>query len=276
MNATYSGPTTRRAAIEDAGDFRRNIYLHTLGLAAAAALTFGAGAARGDGISVPNFSFESQTTAFADPRVDSWQKTDQPVWYDPVAFGYTWDQTVGAFANTPVGNGSHIDNLEGNQAIWMFAIPQVGIFQDNNSTDWTGSASHAFNSVFQVGQAYNLTVGVLPGSSLVLGSGLQLSLYYRDGLNNPVTVGSTYVTYDAQTFPNSTHLIDCSVNVPTVQAGDAWAGKNIGIEMMSASMGNSYWDVDNVRLAAVPEPGSLALLALGGAACVAARLRRRS
>jgi hypothetical protein len=58
--------------------------------------------------------------------------------------------------------------------------------------------------------------------------------------------------------------MDFSVSVPTVQPGDAWANQNIGIQIKSLfGTGDGYWDMDNLRLTAVPEPGTLSLLALG-------------
>jgi len=215
-------------------------------------------------IAVPNGSFETPGTSFVDTRVNSWQKTPQPAWYDPAAFGYTWDQTSGVFANTAPGAVDHIDNCDGNQALFLFAFPQAGLFQDYASTDWSSSTpSHAFDAVFEVGMSYRLTVGIIGGPGLAEGADLVLGLYYRDSLNNLVNVGATDVRYSAASFPNSTHFNDYEVVVPAVQAGDAWAGQHIGIQITAGSMGNSYWDVDNVRLSQVPEPSSCVLL-LGG------------
>ena len=36
----------------------------------------------GDTMVVPNASFESPLTPFVDTRIDSWQKTPKPFWYD--------------------------------------------------------------------------------------------------------------------------------------------------------------------------------------------------
>jgi hypothetical protein len=221
-------------------------------------------AVRAAEIAVPNGSFETPGTGFVDTRVSSWQKTAQPAWYDPSAFGYTWDQTSGVFANTAPGAATHIDNCDGRQALFLMAFPQAGIFQDYASTDWSGpTPSHAFDAVFEVGVAYRLTVGIIGGSGMIEGSGLQIGLYYRDGLDNLVTVGATYVPYSATSFPNTTHLNDYEVVVPAVQAGDPWAGQHIGIQITSASLGYSYWDIDQVRLEQVPEPGPILLLSAG-------------
>src|SRR5260370_13231365 len=43
---------------------------------------------------VPNFSFESPGTQFADPRIDSWQKAPQPSTFDPNTFA-SWDNLIG-------------------------------------------------------------------------------------------------------------------------------------------------------------------------------------
>src|SRR5215216_3940520 len=85
-------------------------------------------------IYVPNGSFESPDTPFADPRIDAWQDNPKPDWYDESG-GFTWDQLTGTFENTDPTDVSHIDNVAGSQAMYMFAVPQVGIFQDYNSVD---------------------------------------------------------------------------------------------------------------------------------------------
>jgi hypothetical protein len=97
-----------------------------------------------------------------------------------------------------------------------------------------------------------------------------------------VPVGFRTVSYDAALFSTNAGLnfIDFSVNVPAVQAGDAWAGQHIGVQLESTvsieqtSFGN--WDFDNVRLTAVvPEPSALSLLVLGFGGMLVARSRSR-
>jgi hypothetical protein len=214
-------------------------------------------ATQGADIAVPNGSFELPSTTFVDPRVDFWSKTPQPSWFDPSQTGgITWDQMSGVFANTAVGQPNHITNVDGTQALFLIALPQAGLTQ----------VLSAAEAKFEVGFSYQLTVGVLGGGGIPEGTALQLGLFYLDGANMPVTVGSATVTYSAATFPTITQLVDQSLTVPVVQAGDAWAGKAIGISLVGMSgTGSGYWDLDNVRLtsSAVPEPGTYALLGVG-------------
>src|SRR2546423_15691175 len=87
---------------------------------------------RAASIVVPNGSFESPSTTFVDTHIDSWQEAPKPDWYAEGG-GFTWDQLTGVFMNTSVTSADHIDNCDGNQALWMFAVPEVGVFQDYNS-----------------------------------------------------------------------------------------------------------------------------------------------
>ena len=232
---------------------------------------------RADAISVPNSSFENPTAPnvypFVNVFVDSWQKAPEPAYYGPAIgqpFGIPWIGTAGVFLDV----NPYVNHV-GSQAGYILGFPGVTLFQDYNS-----SPSHDFNATFNVGNSYNLTVGVFGKNTLAPGSTLVLSLYAMDGLSK-LTVGSTTITYDSALFPvtPALSLVDFSVNVPTVQAGDAWAGKQIGIQLESTSSlelatgGN--WDFDNIRLEQVPEPGTLALLglAVGGLLLVRGRVR---
>ncbi len=190
--------------------------------AALLALTTGHGTLRAGTVNVPNGSFESPTPPAGFPvntSIDSWQETPQPGWYDPSVFGgMTWDQLTGVFPNTAAGKPNHIDNLDGNQAAYLIAIPGVALFQDYNSTDWSHpSPLHLFDAQFQVGLAYELTVGVLGGSGMADGASLQLNFYYRDAGNNPVTIASTDVAYSLANFPTITQLQDYQVSLPAVR-----------------------------------------------------------
>jgi hypothetical protein len=236
-------------------------------------------------IPVPNFSFESQSASGfpfeTNPNLDSWQKIAEPAFYTPAfgSFGVPWVGTAGGFINASVNNPTPYGNVLGAQAGYILMVPQVTLFQDYNS-----SPTHDFDATFEIGKSYNLTIGLYAKSSfgaIPPGSTLEMSLYYRDGLDNRVKVGSYIVMYSEAVFPitSTPNLIDYQLNVPVVQAGDAWAGQQIGIQLESTipigltSFAN--WDFDNVRLTAVPEPSIMALLNLGIGALWLARSRVR-
>lgn len=210
------------------------------------------GVAHANSIPVPNGSFESPSTQFAEPGIDLWQKSAKPAWYDESG-GYLWDQLTGVFLNTAITNPAYIDNMEGNQGIFLFAVPQVAIFQDYDSTDYTNSTpTHSFNAIFEPGKAYVLTVGAIGGGGgMTNGVTLQMSLYYRDAASNAVTVAATSITNTLDLFSNTTHLIDFQTLVPIVKSSDPWAGQHIGIQLLSTvdpTLAGGYWDLDNVRL----------------------------
>ncbi|HEV7924058.1 MAG TPA: hypothetical protein VGR14_01800 [Verrucomicrobiae bacterium] len=221
-----------------------------LGLAAMLAL---AGGLRAGNVYVPNNSFESPdigtNSPYAAPVLDDWQESPQPIWYNPADFGGSpWEDLFGTFYNLPdftnsMGtNNLYIDNCDGVQAAFLFALPQVAIYQDLDAT-------------FMVGNSYTLTVGMIGGGGgMTNGSTFELSLYYLDASNNMVTVAETTVTNTTANFPTETHFVDFQVQLPDVQATDPWAGQNIGIQLLAtpdfnnpASWGG-FWDVDNVRL----------------------------
>ena len=197
-------------------------------------------------IGIPNGSFESPLVPPVSPYavldIDYWQKSPQPE-----------DPRTGTFNNAPFP-ASFIDNCDGDQAAFIFAFPDVALFQDYNSIYGTNTApSHAFNARFNVNSAYSLTLGVIGGTNTALyeGATLRFSLYYRDASSNIVTVAATTITNSAQLFPTNTHFVDFSVYVPGVQATDSWAGQNIGVQIastVSSDLAGGYWDVDNARL----------------------------
>jgi hypothetical protein len=187
-----------------------------------------------------------------------WQKSSQPFWYDPSQNqDAPWDSLMGQFFNAPLP--TFIDNCDGNQAAFLFAVPQVALFQDHNTVYGTNTTpSHAFNARFNVGYSYDLSVGVIGGSlGMQSGATLMLSLYYRDPSSNMVVVASATVTNSVELFPTNTHFVDFTAHLPIVKQGDPWAGQHIGIQLLSTTgfeLAGGYWDLDNVRLTETPAP----------------------
>lgn len=196
---------------------------------------------------VPNGSFESPGTVFVDTRIDSWQKTPKPAWFDEIANG-PWDQLSGVFLNTSPAstNNDHIVNMQGAQAAFVFASPGSGIFQQlpQNGSQFSGR--------YRQGRAYDLTVALLGNlGNMAEGATLQLGFYYLDDSSNSVTIASTTVSNSASLFPDRNHFVDFSVRLPEVTANAPWAGKNIGVHILSTvefTLAGGYWDLDNVRV----------------------------
>ena len=219
-------------------------------------------------IPVPNGSFESPTTAFVDLNIDLWQKSPKPGWYVE-AGGFLWTQLTGTFKNTPPGNYDHIDNCDGDQAIWLFAVPEAGLFQDYDSVDWNDAApSHQFDARFEVGKTYRLTVGVIAGGGGMSNlASAEISLYYRDAASNRVTVAAAGITNTSTVFSNRTQFVDYSVEARSVRPGDPWANRSIGLQLRSTvgiELQGGYWDFDNVRLSSAEEPAVSLLVAREG------------
>ncbi len=214
-------------------------------------------------LSVPNGSFESPpaptVVPYAGPDMDNWQKTAQPVWYNPTNNSNTpWDYLMGEFYNVPFP-GQFIDNCDGSQAAFLFAVPEAGMFQDYDSIYGTNTVpSHAFDARYNAGSSYDLTVGVIGGGGgMQTGATLQIGLYYRDASSNKVVVASISITNSAAVFPTNTHLVDFTARLPMVNPGDPWAGQHIGIQLLSTAgfdFAGGYWDLDNVRLTEVRAP----------------------
>jgi hypothetical protein len=233
--------------------YAKNKFFAPRAIATLALLALAPMSAKAGNLYVPNASFESQPTQFADPRIDSWQIPAQPSSFNTNVFG-SWANLAGVFANTSPTNSDHIVNATGNQLAYLFSYPQMALFQDYNSTDWSGAPpSHAFNATYQPGMSYTLTVG-LTGSSdepLSPGATLLAELYYVDSSSNMVAVATTNITYDTNVFSHLTNLIDFQVTVTNVHTNDPWAGKHIGIlfeSTVAPQLIGGVWDLDNVRL----------------------------
>lgn len=202
---------------------------------------------------VPNGSFESPTTTYAWSTIDYWQKTPKPPEFDE-SLGFPWVAETGLFLNNSNNPPVYIINCDLQQALYLFSYPGVGLFQDYDSIGSTSTIpDHRLDVRYEPNHSYRLTVGVIggPGSQLVDGTTLQLELYYRDAGTNLITVASNVIVHSLATFTNHIQFQDFSVETRVVEAGDAWAGKHLGIRFLSTTTHDllgGYWDLDNVRL----------------------------
>ncbi len=232
-------------------------------MAALVTLT-GTGTLQAAAVAVPNPSFESpvyRVAPYATANINDWRKAPVPVWWtDPEEY---WSNLAGVFYNVP--GSTHIDNVDGEQAAFLFSMPGVELYQDLAAT-------------YEVGQSYQLIGGFQGGGQgMPLGVPLELRLYYRDEEGDRVTIGAVEVlnTTD-ESQPHAKHLDDRQLQISPVLAGDPWAGQSIGVQIISTvpfESAGGFWRIDNIRLTSVPEPASAGLL-MGGMAVLVWRRRR--
>ena len=201
---------------------------------------------------IPNGSFELPKTDYVNTRITSWQETEQAPDY-PSGGGFSWDQLSGVFHNTPAGASDHLSNLDGQQALYLFAIPGAGILQDATTRDWDDpEPSHAFSVPFEPGSRYTLTVGLMGGSGNMLpGVPLEISLYHRGTDGTILPVATRRVEHAPEVFTDRNHFVDFSVSTDPVLPTDPWSGKLMGVRILSVvpdSQRGGYWDIDHIRL----------------------------
>ncbi len=176
-----------------------------------------------------NASFETPAVdpnAFpALPFADGWKELD----LDALASSNT-----GVFPNTSAGSWDSMVNADGRQLAFL-GSQQGNAFQQDLTV------------AFKTGCAYRLAAGVGVSARFPPAGTdtIELVLYYLDGAK---TVDIAQQTVEAKGL-SATQLRDFSVYLPTVQAGDAWAGKAIGVAIRATGKAGGFWDLDNVRLA---------------------------
>lgn len=214
-------------------------------------------------IDVPNGSFElpevPNVSPYATSTVASWQKAPVPDWWAMTGYpAQSWYESVGTFLDVPF---APVANVDQEQAAFLFATPGVELFQDLAAS-------------YQAGQSYHLTVALSGGGyGMKAGVPIELRLYYRDDAGERVTIGARTVS-NTNLSGTITALADYQLDIPQVTPADPWAGRSIGVQLISTVRmqdAGGYWDLDNVRLVSVPEPTSVAMLVLG-----ALVLRRRA
>ena len=182
-------------------------------------------------IPIENASFEAPVVdpnGFgAVPFVDGWTELD----VDTLA-----GTNTGVFANTDANSPDHIVNAEGSQLAFLGSQQGNALEQDLAET-------------YKAGCDYRLIVAVgisgrFPPSAVEPADALELVLYYRDA-NDVVDIARQTVEAAGM---SSVELQDFSLELVTVQAQDAWAGKAIGVALRAAGLPGGFWDLDNVRL----------------------------
>lgn len=201
---------------------------------------------------IPNGSFEEPATDFVSTRIDRWQEASAPEGYSE-AGGFAWDQLTGIFRNTAPGAADHLSNLDGRQALYLFAIPGVAVFQDGSSRDWDDAQPAGdLTARYEPGATYTLKAWVQGGGGgMREGVPLELCLYYRNTAGMQVPVAHTEVVHSNTLFADPQRLVACSVTTPRVQATDPWAGRSVGVRLRSAvgaDLAGGYWEVDAVTL----------------------------
>ena len=203
-------------------------------------------------IKIPNGSFESPQVLFVDTTLDSWQKSPKPDWYIEDA-GFFWSQLVGVFKNPAKVKSDHLDNCDGEQAVWLFAVPGVGIQQDAFTKDWDDpTPSGAFQHQILPNNFYSLTVGINGGGGgMKTGVALKLELYAINHSSTQTIIASTNLSHSLELFPNRTHLTEFTLRSAVFNENHPLTGQQLGIKITSlANQDNQggYWVLDNLRL----------------------------
>lgn len=152
---------------------------------------------------------------------------------------------------------------------------QMGFIDEGANS---GTLYQTLSASYEVGKSYTLMAGwaktsYAPGNAE---DTVRTNLFYYDAGYHLIN-GRT----DYQTALSQTALTDFSVAIGAVQASDPWAGKPITISF-SAVRGNvgkgsvqGTYNIDNVRLNAVPEPAPIMLLATALIGLLACAWRKR-
>lgn len=241
---------------------------HMLCWVALSAAWFGPGTVRGEAIDVPNPSFEAPATDWVQIHINSWEEHPKPPDYPGIGQS-AWTNLTGIFRNSDPGTSGHIVNCDGDQALWLWAEPGVGIFQDYDSVGWGDPGpSHAFEAYFRSDHAYRLEVGLIGGGgNMPAGSAIRLEFFYRNAIGAPERVAYRDVFHSPELFPTNTRFVDFALELPPVPTDARWARERIGIRIhavVDPAIKGGYWDVDNVRLTEIPPPALSAVTFANG------------
>ncbi|MHC4119247.1 MAG: hypothetical protein ACYSWO_17265 [Planctomycetota bacterium] len=186
-------------------------------------------------VPIENASFESpivDPNGFsALPFVDGWTETDLDV---------EASTNTGVFANPPVHDPARLEGARGKQLAFLSS-------QTGNALEQNLAATYKVDCEYSLYVRVGVS-GMFPPSMTEPVDKLELVLYYLDG-TNAADIAAQQVE---ATGLSSTALEFFSLHLPLVQAGDAWAGKAIGVAIRAAGMPGGFWDIDDVRLVESP------------------------
>jgi hypothetical protein len=193
-----------------------------------------------------NASFETPPVPNTVPALPmifapGWTQTPKPDWYQetPNEPQSQWANLAGIFPNSAPGTDSHITNLDGNQAAYLFAVPSNGIFQ-------------TLPALYEPGVSYQMTAAFVGSSTFPPpdGTTLEMALFYMNGAER-VNISSTPVVYNPSNFPSLASTVDFSVATPFLGQDHPAIGKNVGLSIISTvATAGGIWDLENVRFSA--------------------------
>lgn len=201
-------------------------------------------------LGIRNDSFEVPETAFVTLLLDSWERFPKPDGYVEEG-GFLWNQLTGIFANSAPGSLDHLENLKGRQSMWVFAVPDNGVWQRVQAGDGISAAR------VQEGDTYRLTLDVLGGGGAMKA---MVPISFRvqamgEGAER-TTVASFTVTNSVELFPGRTRMRTFEFVSSPVPGGHPAIGQPLAIEVRSTvtpELEGGYWNVDALRLVRVPQ-----------------------
>jgi hypothetical protein len=190
----------------------------------------------------------------------------------PPGSGYWVNIGTLVWQNPPVGAYNHVDNLITDPTVSLADDPDPSNYPYQGAASLGAQTGNEFSqlltSSFEPGLRYSLTMGA--GRNFgnaeqvpAVTAALRLALYYLDDGSDRQIVTSVDIFNNASTGLSANHMLDFSTPEFVVGANDAAAGRKVGILLTTIGPAGGYFNVSNVRVAAVPEPASACVLLAG-------------
>lgn len=258
-------------------------------LSAACLAGVAAGSVGANPIALSNASFESPAIPipgqgateqdFVVTDIPGWDETGPDKFFSPEFQGLI---DTGIFINLPFPGPSGTippvgGTADGQQVGFMVVDPEAG------DTEPLISISQTTGAVFEAGMSYHFTMGLgvsintppdvvtqlLLGGDISNPEMLELVIGYGGGTGETINevavlpVSALELSFDFTTF--EVPLTDFTVSTGVLDALDPAVGQNVRVMVRQVNGAGGAFNLDNARLEAVPEPGSLALMGVAGA-----------